>query len=322
MKNRSRLAFLAVVMIAACMFIVLWPKEGSVEEVSSKTELALKGLSPAESGAVRIAAIGDVRSGDENQLHIAKLLEQVYQKAPLEAIILLGDNASLHGDPAGALENTFTRPYAALVQDQVPFYAVLGNHDLRRGMREQQLGFSPYHMDGRPYFSRIFGNGLVEAFFLDSNTITKDTEQLQWLEKALAESGAQWKIVAMHHPLYSTVRHRRASRSLMLALEPIFRENGVALVLTGHNHIYERLRPIDGITFITAGSGGELRKGELQPGNFLRAAGNDTDNVALILEFTPDSCRFLAYTADGSLADAGALQKERTAPEKELAGGK
>lgn len=319
MKTPNRLVFFAVTLFAAVMLVLLRQHDSSPEEISSKTKLALEELDSTESGSVRLAAIGDVRSGDDNQLRIANLLEQVHQKAPLQGVILLGDNAPLFEPPAKGLRDII-RPYAPLIRDRVPFYAVLGNHDLRRGMRKEQLGFEPYNMDGRPYYSRTFG-GVVEVFFLDSNTMANDREQLEWLKRSLDESTARWKVVAMHHPLYATARRKRESRSLTLLLGPIFSAKGVDIAVSGHNHLYERLRPIDGVTYITAGSGGELTKGGLQPENFLRVAGNDTDNVALILQFTPDACRFLAYTAAGQLADSGTLRKEPTESENKLDGG-
>jgi acid phosphatase len=270
----------------------------------------IDGMEVTDDATVRLAAIGDVRSGDERQAAIAGLLDGVHRQNPLDGVVLLGDNTLLRGAPAKALARTFTIPYAALLERNVPFFAVLGNHDLRRGMKEYQLYFPGFNMNGRPYYSKTFGDDAVEVFFLDSNDMEKDVQQIRWLERALEQSAAEWKVIAMHHPLYSTANHHPADEGLTARLEPVLVQNGVDLVLSGHNHIYERMHSVNGITHITSGSGGELRKGDLNRSNPLLAAGNDTDNVALILEFRDDSCRFAAYAADGKLVDEGALTPE------------
>jgi 3',5'-cyclic AMP phosphodiesterase CpdA len=270
----------------------------------------IDGMPVTDEPTIRLAAIGDVRSGDERQAAVASVLDSVHRENPLDGVILLGDNTLLRGAPANALTRTFTIPYAFLLERNVPFFAVLGNHDLRRGMKEYQLYFPGFNMNGRPYYSKTFGDDAVEVFFLDSNEMEKDVQQIRWLEQALEQSSAEWKVIATHHPLYSTANHHPAGEGLRGRLEPILVHNGVDLVLSGHNHIYERLQPVNGITHITSGSGGELRKGDLGRSNPLLAAGNDSDNVALILEFSGDICRFAAYAADGKLVDEGALTPE------------
>jgi 3',5'-cyclic AMP phosphodiesterase CpdA len=81
--------------------------------------------------------------------------------------------------------------------------------------------------------------------------------QLAWLEERLAASTATWQVAVLHHPLYSSGRHGSdiAARE---ALEAIFVEHGVDLVLTGHDHNYERTTPQRGITYLVVGGGAKL----------------------------------------------------------------
>ncbi len=83
--------------------------------------------------------------------------------------------------------------------------------------------------------------------------------QLEWLDDTLASSTSQWKIVALHHPVYSSGRHGSTTR-LHETLEPILTRHRVDLVLAGHDHHYERTVPIDGITHIVSGGGCKTTK--------------------------------------------------------------
>jgi len=193
----------------------------------------------------------------------------------------------------------------------VPFYAVLGNHDNNYDIREFELGYPLFNMKGCRYYSQSFGDGLVETFMLDSNRLpNNDPQQITWLERSLRESQAVWKIVAMHHPVYSTDIVHPLDPDMMEKLEPIFRKYGVSIVLQGHNHIYERLTPINGITYITAGSGGKVDKGNLKPDAIRRIAGNDDTEVFLMLEFDENICHIAAYNIKSTVIDETAIAAE------------
>ena len=78
--------------------------------------------------------------------------------------------------------------------------------------------------------------------------------QLEWLDDALAAATSQWKIVALHHPIYSSGRHG-STQYLSETLEPILVRHHVDLVLAGHDHHYERTVPLGGITHVVSGGG-------------------------------------------------------------------
>ncbi len=256
---------------------------------------------------VRLAAIGDTKSCDERQAKVAALLFRINQRERLDGVLLLGDNVPGRYAPEKAIRKSFLEPYAPLIDGGVRFYAVLGNHDVRKGMVEYETNYPLLNMNGKRYYSKVFGDNLVEVFFLDSTTIRKDREQVAWLKDLLRRSTAYWRVVAMHNPLYSTAKYHPSDKTLIQLLEPIFTEYRVNLVLSGHNHVYERLYPINGIEYITAGSGGELRKRDLIPKSSQRAAGNDQENIALILQFSPEACQYIAYTPDEKVADEGKI---------------
>ncbi len=76
--------------------------------------------------------------------------------------------------------------------------------------------------------------------------------QRQWLEDAVEESDAPWKVVAMHHPPYSS----GASYGSHGFVQWDYDDMGVDLVLAGHHHAYERVER-DGVVYLTNGLGGD-----------------------------------------------------------------
>lgn len=75
----------------------------------------------------------------------------------------------------------------------------------------------------------------------------------------LAYKYPSWKIVSGHHPLYSS-GYYGTNLELIKRLEPLFARYRVQLYLNGHEHHYERTKPIKGTTYLTCGTGGaELR---------------------------------------------------------------
>jgi 3',5'-cyclic AMP phosphodiesterase CpdA len=230
-------------------------------------------------------------------------MAELHAASPFDTVLLLGDNLYPDGDPAG-LQEKFERPYAELLRSGMRFRAVLGNHDVKSG-RSAQINYAPFNMGGRAYYSFAEAGGLVEFFALDSNAV--DESQTAWLEGALAASKALWKIAFLHHPPYSSGMKHGSSMSLRSALEPLFVRHGVAAVFSGHDHVYERVRPQSGVQYFVSGAGGQLRRGGLDRSSPLFEAGDDQVNSFIYAEVTPDSLRFRAVGADGRTLDEGAL---------------
>ena len=87
----------------------------------------------------------------------------------------------------------------------------------------------------------------------------RDRDLLDWLDEALAEATAPWRVVALHHPPYSSGRHG-STTPLRHHLEPVLRRHRVDLVLAGHDHHYERTVPIHDITYVISGAGCKTTK--------------------------------------------------------------
>ena len=205
------------------------------------------------SSSFRFVALGDVGTGNIGQMAIANVMNDYYQQHPFKLVLMTGDNIYENGDirRVGA---TFSRPYHFLRKQQVPFYAVLGNHDIRSNNGVDQINFASFNMNGRYY---TFTQDIVQYFALDTNDAVWRT-QYQWLEQNLAESNATWKIVFAHHPLYSSGLHG-SSKELITMLAPLLKRYQVQLYINGHDHNYERTNPIEGTTYLTVGAGAKTR---------------------------------------------------------------
>ena len=92
-------------------------------------------------------------------------------------------------------------------------------------------------------------------------------------------------------------------------LESLFQKHNVSLVLQGHNHIYERLAPVKGIHYITAGSGGSVDYGGLSSNASQRITGNDQIEVFLLLEFDSKICHLIAYNRLAQVIDQKMIKK-------------
>jgi predicted MPP superfamily phosphohydrolase len=124
----------------------------------------------------RFAAVADMETGDSNQLSLANGMAAYHRQRPFDTILTLGDNIYPNGSQ-GLFKDKFERPYAELLKRDVRFYAVLGNHDVREGLKGQ-INYPNFNMGRKPYYSFVKGNGLVELFALDSTNM--DRQQMGW----------------------------------------------------------------------------------------------------------------------------------------------
>ena len=206
---------------------------------------------PSPGGSLHVLALADTGSGNANQQAVADRMAELHRRKPVDLVLLGGDNIYPEGDIA-LFDAVFRKPYRALLQAGVPFHAVLGNHDIRTGKGLAQLREPLLGMGGHWYTLR---RGPAEFFMLDTNSRPGWSQQLPWLEKALRQSTARWKVVVGHHPVYSAGIYGDDPAAIA-RLTPLFRRYQVPLYINGHEHAYERSQPIDGTTYLGVGGGG------------------------------------------------------------------
>ncbi len=254
---------------------------------------------PLKQKSVRFAVIGDMGTGLKPQYDTAKQMMTWHEKFPFQFVLMLGDNLYGH-QRASDFKRKFEHPYQPLLDAGVKFYAALGNHD-----DPNERYYKPFNMGGNRYYK--FAMGSAEFFALDSNYM--DPRQLDWLTKQLAGSKADWKICFFHHPLYSDGKFHGADTDLRALIEPIFQKGGVRVVLSGHEHIYERIRPQNGIHYFVLGNSGELRFHNIRPSAAM-IKGFDTDRTFMLVEIAGNQFCFQVISRAGETVDSGVIQQE------------
>lgn len=258
--------------------------------------------------AVSFAVIGDSGSGEPPQFAIARRMMIEREKTPYDFVIMLGDNIYGLGNPK-YFKPRFEDPYRELLAAGVKFYAALGNHDAPAAA--DHIKYDKFNMGGRRFYSFVKGDGLIEFFVLDTNetkTSELTTEQLSWLEASLKASTARWKIAYFHHSIYSSGRMHSPYTRLRAQIEPLFVKYRVNAVFSGHFHVYERIKPQQGVQYFVAGSGGKLMKGNLNKKSPLTAFGNDQIQIFLLATVDEKQMQVRAIAADGTEVDSVKIQ--------------
>jgi 3',5'-cyclic AMP phosphodiesterase CpdA len=263
--------------------------------------LALTPPSAGEGGRLRFLAVADSGSGDANQRAVGQRMAAVHQRQAVDLVLLGGDNIYPSGDLA-LVESTFLRPYAELLKARVPFHAVLGNHDIRTANGEPQVSYAPFGMKGRYYALR---RGPVEFFLLDTNGNADWQRQISWLRGALARSRAPWKVVVGHHPIYSSGFYGNDPH-LAAKLTGLMQRHGVQLYINGHDHNYERSKPLDGITYLVVGGGGASLRPVISTAQTAKAA--SVFSFAE-LEAGPKELKLWAWDRNGRLIDQAVIAR-------------
>jgi 3',5'-cyclic AMP phosphodiesterase CpdA len=254
---------------------------------------------------LRFAVIGDFGTGDRDHIAIARQMFAAHQRTPLDLVIAAGDNIYPNGSGRYFAKN-FEIPFADLISDRVRFHAVLGNHDVEAG-RQDQLGYPLFNMGGEHYYKFERAGGLVEFFMLDSTDF--DATQLTWLENSLKASKALWKTAVFHHPIYSSGKKHGSALGLRKQLEPIFIRYGVNVVLSGHDHFYERTKPQHGIQYFVSGGGGKIRRGDVDQESSIRQTSFDQDHHFMLIEVEEKQVAFQAISQAGNVVDSGLIKQ-------------
>ena len=254
---------------------------------------------PNKKDSLKFAAMGDNGSGGKGQYEVAAQMAQWHGKFPFDMVIMLGDNMYGSQQPRDFVTK-FATPYKPLLDAGVKFYAALGNHD-----NQTNRFYKPWNMNGERYYS--FAKKNAKFFVLDSDYL--DPKQLQWIEKELKNSRDDWKIAYFHHPLYSSGGRHGSEVDLRVILEPLFIKYGVNVVYSGHDHVYERLKPQKGVYYFVSGAGGQLRPGDLRKSD-MTAAGFDQDMSFMMNEIDGDELSFQVISRAGKTVDSGTLRRQ------------
>ncbi len=232
---------------------------------------------PGTEGAYRIGVFGDCGNNSTRQRDVRDQVMKYLEDKPMDAWILLGDNAYSYGtDPE--FQEKFFNIYKDDLLKKYPLYPAPGNHDYNDLYRfkstaqsthdvayyqnfsmptEGEAGGVPSHTQA--FYSFDIGN--IHFLSLDSygkednETRLYDTlgAQVQWIKKdleAFRNTKRGWVIAYWHHPPYTMGSHNSDREGELVKIREnfirILERYGVDLILCGHSHLYERSRLMKG----------------------------------------------------------------------------
>lgn len=255
-----------------------------VAGIAASTALAPLVSARAATKPLDFLVIGDWgRDGASHQRDVAVQMGRASAARASRFVLAVGDNFYDDGvdsvaDPQwqSSFENVYTDP--AL---QIPWQVALGNHDYR-GNPQAQIDYTAtskrWRMPSR-YFKVAgadMGMPAMDMFVIDTsplvhkyrdnvqsmiarNVMAQDVQmQLAWLDKALGESGAAWKIVAGHHTVRSGGSGHGDTPELVAMLKPILERHRVQAYIAGHDHDMQHIVD-NGVDYILCGAGSEVR---------------------------------------------------------------
>lgn len=266
--------------------------------------------SPTPPPLTRFAVIGDYGLAGEPAGAVAVLVKSWLP----DFVLTTGDNNYPVGSAesldrnVGQYYHEFIAPYKGSYGPGAAsnrFFPVLGNHDWDQGNVDAYLDYFTLPGIGR-YYDFSWGAAhffCLDSFFAEPDGYHADSIQAEWLRNALAGSAAPWKIVVLHHSPYSSGLH-----GPMKWMRWPYKEWGADLVLSGHDHDYERLE-VDGLTYVVNGLGGGAR---YAPGSTAMVESRiffNGNHGAMLIELDPGSLQAQFITRGGEIIDSFALKR-------------
>jgi hypothetical protein len=304
MKSRLlRRTFLTLVSVVATatMFMARPPKLSGAGFTSAgqgqRDKLQEAPPGRTSSATLRFAVIGDAGTADEHQLAVARQMLAEYQRKPFPFVITVGDNTYM--GCKNRLRDVFEIPYAELLKRGVKFYATLGNHD--ESCADEQIAYPNFHMNGRRYYTFKPAGDLVEFFALDTTLVinNKEPEQYEWIERALRDSTATWKIAVFHHPAFSPAKKHGDDEQIKARIVPLLERYGVRVVLTGHDHILAKLATRNGVDYFVCGASAKMRSNGIEPGYPGVEYAEDEFRGFMIVNLTSESFEYSIISDSG-----------------------
>jgi tartrate-resistant acid phosphatase type 5 len=274
---------------------------------------------PDASDSVSFLVLGDWgRSGSPLQREVALSMNASCERHHVQFIVTSGDNFYENG-VTSTLDPQWSASYEQVYNhsnQQVPWYAVLGNHDYNLSPQAQVAYTylsSRWRMPARYYAQRrsIGSSHSVLLLFTDtspfvaayhntgmSDLAQQDTAaQRAWLAQELGISRDTWKIVVGHHPIYSTGLHG-PTPELVSRFRPILRATNTDFYICGHDHTLQyQSVPGDPVNYLLSGGGSEFTPVSFDTSTRFAAASAGY----LVLTLYPTFARIYFYNGSGQL---------------------
>lgn len=304
-------------------FVGLLDDEGSYRAPGNSDELweTIHFKIPVDDARIfRLGVLGDSGFGDRATIN---LLEQL-ASYDLDFVIHTGDlvyNVGEETDPIKAFIEKFYTPFEPILRN-IPLYPVVGNHDVNLATFRQEV---PFYFHAFPVLSDenltvegsadqrewyAFSVGKTQFLMLNSYSFYSGSgraEQTEWLQERLADPRFEVSIPVFHIAPFTSGKHKEDGLPIRSEWLPLFKQAGVPLVLSGHDHNYERLVN-EGITYIVTGGGSAVLYPAQQSLPTSRVFAASTHFV--LLEFSPDQIELTAIALGGNILDTALIQYE------------
>jgi hypothetical protein len=228
---------------------------GADEAHSFRTAPEPGGPSPFRFWVLGDCGTNRVDSGNPGKAVAARNGFRAFNRGrPLDGVLLLGDNAYSHGTDAQyqtALFSVYRDELAHL-----PLWPCIGNHEITDDyfgiFTVPQKGESGGVPSGSPnYYAFDYAN--VHFVVLDlwkAPWRDPGDPQRRWLEADLAATRQDWVIAVNHFPPYCAGKYESERNGYLgdvrRKILPVLEAHGVDLLLTGHDHTYQRSYLLDG----------------------------------------------------------------------------
>jgi hypothetical protein len=267
-----------------------------------------KGLLAALEGAVefsfrapppdvlRLVVFADSGEASAGQNAVARAIEA--EDVPPDLVLIVGDvNQPPPSDassplPAGEApyDVRFFAPYRTLLP-VIPFYAALGNHDYDAEVDYGRAFLDVFTLprNGPP------GRTPESAWWLERagvQMIVHDTnqspaivrEEFEPWHKEVTRRPATFRFAFQHHPLFGSGPNATLFPSGVLRgiLPPLYSHTGIDVAFNGHDHLYERTKPVGGVVYVTTGAGGATLYPRTTKNGFTAAFVNDRHSYTYV----------------------------------------
>jgi predicted phosphodiesterase len=289
----------------------VYSQRGLLSAVGGAVDFSFRAPDPE---VLHLVVFGDSGLGSPGQYAIANAIGG--EAAAPDLVMIVGDVIYPPADDASYDPRFFT-PYRTLLP-RFPFYAVLGNHDC-----EMQAGAPFFDVFTLP---RNGPAGLVpeSSYWLERagvQMIAHDTNQsaatlrdqsVPW-HTEVARQTATFRFVFQHHAMYSSgpAYQEYPAVALRSLLAPVYAATGVDVVFNGHDHLYERTKPVNGVVYVTTGAGGANLYPRYHTNAFTAAFVNDRHSYTY-LEVSGRTLLMRQTDGEGHGIDAMAITKPVT----------
>ena len=218
-------------------------------------------ITPISEDHLQVIVLGDTGTGNEDQLKVADGMAKVCDQAGCDFVLLLGDNFYPNGVKSILDKQFYTKFEQVYNKIKKPFFAVLGNHDVKQNAFAQTMYSLRSDYWRMPNYEYSFETAQARFYGLNTNCPFSFERLRNNLNRNDAELKANadklpWTIAFGHHSVYSNGTHGDVD-ILTRGYWNWILEGRVDLYLSAHNHHLSHLQyDTSSIDYVISGAGG------------------------------------------------------------------